>query len=294
MVDDAVVARLHARLVRELRDRRHDPARPLQISDLYEDVVPYRAVRAVLDVELNADYEHALLRLLAGENGLLELESDEVRQVLSSELAQPDPSVSVFRRFGSSLVRVNLPPIPDDVAPSPFRSPAAAPVAQPEPELGPVLEPAAQPEPELELEPEPEPELELEAEPAAQPEPEPELQPEPRRADEPGTDFETEPEPWEPWTELPLIRPWPAATGSTGEGSGSLEYERRGGGEAPGSGSAVDPCPHCTQRLPSGREIRYCPFCGRDPAPRRCSRCQGRMEPNWRFCVECGQEVGVA
>ena len=73
---DEFVIRLYRALVEELRRRGHDEDRPLQVSELYRDVIPYRAVRSALGVALNADYEDALLRLLAGERDLLRLEPD--------------------------------------------------------------------------------------------------------------------------------------------------------------------------------------------------------------------------
>lgn len=109
---DAVVDRLHRCIVDELRERGHEQARPLRVADLYEDIVPYRVVRARLGVELNADYEHALLRLLAGERELLRLDDDDARQEMERELARPYPAVSMFRRFADSHVwaRLDQPP----------------------------------------------------------------------------------------------------------------------------------------------------------------------------------------
>lgn len=106
---DEVVTRLHRCLVDELRRREHPADRPLKVSQIYQDLVPYRAVRSLLRVELNADYEHALLRLLAGERGLLRLEPDGARQDLEREVAEAYPFVGLFRKFSASDVWVNLP-----------------------------------------------------------------------------------------------------------------------------------------------------------------------------------------
>ena len=105
MTDD-VATRLYRVLVEELRRRGHPPDQPIRVSELYEDLVPYRAVRSRIGVELNADYEDALLRLLAGEGDLLRLENDEAREELRAEAAAPYPSVSLFRKFSASRVWV--------------------------------------------------------------------------------------------------------------------------------------------------------------------------------------------
>ena len=106
---DEVVIRLYRALVEELRRRGHPEDRPLQVSELYRDVIPYRAVRSALGVALNADYEDALLRLLAGERDLLRLEPEEARDELRREVKAPYPAVGLFRKFSASKVWVNMP-----------------------------------------------------------------------------------------------------------------------------------------------------------------------------------------
>jgi hypothetical protein len=107
MTED-VVARLRHCLVEELRKRGHSAGRPIKVSQLYQEIVPYRAVRSRLQVELNADYEHALLRLLAGEGGALRLEPEEARVELQHEAAEPYPYVGLYRKFSASEVWVNM------------------------------------------------------------------------------------------------------------------------------------------------------------------------------------------
>lgn len=106
---DEVVTRLYRALVDELRERGHSEDQPVRVSELYQTLVPYRAVRATLGVELNADYEHALLRLLAGERGLLRLEPEQAREELAREIEAPYPFVGLFRKFSASSVWVTLP-----------------------------------------------------------------------------------------------------------------------------------------------------------------------------------------
>ena len=134
-MSDEVVGRLHDRLVAELRSRGQRPDEPLEVADLYERIVPYHAVRSELGVELNADYQHALLRLLAGERGLLRVEPPEARAELRAEVEGPYPMVDRFRQFAASQVWVTLPPEQEATAPTPV---------PPEPEGGnPAPEPSA-------------------------------------------------------------------------------------------------------------------------------------------------------
>lgn len=109
---DEVVTRLYRALVEALRRRDHPENEPVKVADLYGDLIPYRAVRSRLGVELNADYEHALLRLLAGEHERVRLEPVEARDELRSELESPYPDVGAYRRFSGSEVWVELPDRP--------------------------------------------------------------------------------------------------------------------------------------------------------------------------------------
>jgi len=98
---------LHRCLVDAVRRRGGDPFQaPLKVSEVYQELVPYRAVRATLGVELNADYEHALLRLLAGEGGLVRLEPAAARAELQQEAKTPYPAVGLYRKFTESEVWV--------------------------------------------------------------------------------------------------------------------------------------------------------------------------------------------
>lgn len=121
---DEVVTRLYRALVEELRQRGHPEGQPVKVSDLYQTLVPYRAVRPALGVELNADYEHALLRLLAGERDLLRLEPEQARDELAREVDAPYPFVGLFRKFSASSVWINWPR--DGQAAGPNAHPGAA------------------------------------------------------------------------------------------------------------------------------------------------------------------------
>lgn len=47
-------------------------------------------------------------------------------------------------------------------------------------------------------------------------------------------------------------------------------------------------CTGCRSTLPPGRDVRFCPFCGKCLAPIPCPECSTTVEPEWRFCITCG------
>ncbi len=53
------------------------------------------------------------------------------------------------------------------------------------------------------------------------------------------------------------------------------------------------PCPYCTNALPTGRAVSYCPHCGMNVTVAQCPACSSEVEPGWHFCVTCGRDVGA-
>lgn len=96
------VQRLHRALVDAMRRTRGDDfERPITVSQIYQELVPYRVARSSIGFDMNADYEFALLRLLAGDNDLARLEPEEVRTMLRKEADSPNPNVSLFRAYAN-------------------------------------------------------------------------------------------------------------------------------------------------------------------------------------------------
>ena len=102
-----MLRRFHRALVRELQATAEDLEAPFTVAEIYQNLVPYRTHRDELMVEMNGDYEHALLRLLAGEGDYLTIESRTARQELQDELASPNPNTGLFRDFAAADVRLN-------------------------------------------------------------------------------------------------------------------------------------------------------------------------------------------
>jgi hypothetical protein len=108
---DNSVEKLHRALVTAIAQARDgDFNRPVTVSEIYQQLLPYRAARSAVGFEMNADYEYALLRLLAGEGNFARLEPGEVRETLRSELESPNPNVGLFREFANCDVWITEPP----------------------------------------------------------------------------------------------------------------------------------------------------------------------------------------
>ena len=107
-MDNDLVA-LHRTLVDALRRTRPGALRrPVTVAEIYQDLVPYRTARSEVGFEMNADYEHTLLRLLAGEGDFARIEPREVRDKLRMELESPNPDVGLFRTYAACDVWVNV------------------------------------------------------------------------------------------------------------------------------------------------------------------------------------------
>ena len=102
------VARFHRALVEEiLRNRPLYLSEPFTVAEIYQNLVPYRTHRDRIGVEMNGDYEDALLRLLVGEGEYLLLESEHARREIADELSSPNPNTGVYREYAAADVRLN-------------------------------------------------------------------------------------------------------------------------------------------------------------------------------------------
>ncbi|MGH7522150.1 MAG: zinc ribbon domain-containing protein [Gemmatimonadales bacterium] len=99
---DRLFGLLVAALARETR-----VAIPFPAAEIYERLVPYRSNRSRLNVATHQDYEMAVLRLLAGERGYVQLEPETVRDAMQREIATINPDPAYFRSFPEAQVMVN-------------------------------------------------------------------------------------------------------------------------------------------------------------------------------------------
>ena len=87
-------------------------SRPIPVPDIHERLVPYRTHRAVLGLDTGEDYDMALLRLLAGEGGWVDVFPVEVREAMAREAASVNPDTGLFRQFRDATVLL----VPERVA----------------------------------------------------------------------------------------------------------------------------------------------------------------------------------
>jgi predicted RNA-binding Zn-ribbon protein involved in translation (DUF1610 family) len=99
--------RFHQVLVQEIRKNRPEYLEDLfTVAEIYQNLVPYRTHRDAIGVEMNGDYEDALLRLLSGEGDYLMIESEVARREIREELQSSNPNTGLFRDFAAADVRL--------------------------------------------------------------------------------------------------------------------------------------------------------------------------------------------
>ena len=103
-----VLERFHRALIEEIQTQRPEYLTgPFTVAEIYQNLVPYGSHRDRIGVEMNGDYEDALLRLLAGEGGYLILESEPALRDLKAELHTPNPNTGLYREYAAVDVRLN-------------------------------------------------------------------------------------------------------------------------------------------------------------------------------------------
>ncbi len=304
-----VLRRFHRALVREIQDSNPEHlTAPFSVAEIYQNLVPYRTHRDEIGVEMNADYEHALLRLLAGEGDFLTIESRTARQEIREELESPNPNTGLYRDFAAADVRLNPDKIDDALMWDPAKSE--------EEEEGTESEESIS---DLDLEAE-EPTAGVEEEESEEPE---EEEPEAEGAvggEEPGEDVEA-PEEEEDLAEDLSAEDLELLDDDEEDSSEMLgevdsevdpvelsEEENFWPGEVEvdvavepveavskidEQGAELDPkpCAWCREALPDRPGVNFCPFCGCSVHLVPCPECGEELELNWRFCIACGTEV---
>jgi predicted RNA-binding Zn-ribbon protein involved in translation (DUF1610 family) len=78
-------------------------SQPVEVSELYQTLIPYRHNRTELEIETNQDYEAALCQLLSGERGYVTGDAP-MQAAMRKELSSPNPNTAVFRDFAAARV----------------------------------------------------------------------------------------------------------------------------------------------------------------------------------------------
>jgi len=287
-----VLRRFHRALVREIQASNPELlSSPFSVAEIYQNLVPYRTHRDEIGVEMNADYEHALLRLLAGEHDYLTIESRTARQEIREELESPNPNTSLYRDFAAADVRLN----PDKIDEALMWDRTQADEGQEEVPIGDTGPEAGEEVVEIgevrdlavgwggDASFEEEAEVEVIEEVV--------LVEEETGDDALDQDVVThlvaEVEPKEV-----LVKDSKADT--TLPSGGNEEPDEESLSTLPDEGGdshAPKACAWCREALPDRPGVNFCPFCGCSVHLVPCPECGEELELNWRFCIACGTEV---
>ncbi len=262
-----VLSRFHRALVGEIRQVRPDYlVEPFTVAEIYQNLVPYRSHRDVIGVEMNGDYEDALLRLLAGEGDYLFLESDVARREIREELQTGNPNTGLFRDFAAADVRLNPSKI-DFEGPVLYAESKAAESDEGEA----VFEDSG-----LSHEPEefgPTDAVSVDA---------PQAEVDAADDQEPAFGFAEA-------DDAEVDRSADAEEHGADDGSGLEEVETPT--SVASDGAAPSSCPWCKGELPEREGVKFCPHCGSNLGLVPCAACGAEIETSWRFCIVCGTEA---
>jgi len=262
--------RMYRHLVRVIRSRfPQHLAQPFTVADLNQTILPYRLHRRELGLDTNDDYEITLTELVSGSRDYL-IVDDQLRDTLGAALGEVNPDPSAFKQFAQAVVALSPSALRsldiglDESAALPSASPTPA-----EPHAAPASAPraAAAPPPQ-------QPKQRPAAPPAAPPPPGPPPVSPPRPAAEAGPQAPT------PKT-TPAAIPTPTTTTKT---SGGVRVV------VPKAG---DRCRSCSEPLPTGRPITFCPHCGQNVTTLNCPACGSELELGWKFCPSCGRPAAA-
>ena len=264
-----VLERFHRALIEEIQTQRPEYLTSrFTVAEIYQDLVPYGSHRDRIGVEMNGDYEDALLRLLAGEGGFLLLESEPALRDLRAELDSPNPNTSLYREFAAVDVRLNQAYLDLSAAAIDQLPDLAEELDVVDPLALVDLAPSEGSATDLGIVP---PGVDIFASDVAQAAPEGE-------SDHPGERPPLAPE------FVPMIPGLESAEGSRVPADAPAA-------DAP-SATGEDGCPSCGGALPKRETVNFCPFCGTDLTVVACSGCGDELEAGWRFCPACGTEAG--
>ena len=260
-MSNQILERFHRALIEEIQTQRPEYLTgPFTVAEIYQSLVPYGSHRDRIGVEMNGDYEDALVRLLAGEGGYLVLDSDVAVQALQDELKRVNPNTGFYREFAAVDVRLNQAyldlsdaakdQLPDMV--QELEGEESVIVTDPAPAADVGIVP-----PRVDILSGPEP-METSA---AIPMPGEEAQLFTEAEESPGGSSPA------PETVEPPATPISAPATPSRELAG---------------------CRSCGGDLPAVSQVNFCPFCGTDQTISLCSSCGSELEPGWGYCASCG------
>ena len=273
---DHVLERFHRALIEEIQTQRPDYLTgPFTVAEIYQNLVPYGSHRDRIGVEMNGDYEDALIRLLAGEGGFLILDSEPALRDLQAELETQNPNTGLYREFAAVDVRLNqayldlaaaaIDQLPDLAEELEAEDPVTMAALAPSEGNASALDMGIVP-PGVDI-------FSNDSEVAAD-------------LAEPSSDQVTgmDRPPLAPEYVEPTTTNGTDLDASAGEAASIVPDL---GPEGEGA------CRWCRAELPKRENLKFCPFCGTDLRLIPCEVCREELEPDWRFCIACGTEVGA-
>lgn len=280
---DQVLERFHRALIEEIQTQHPDYLTgPFTVAEIYQNLVPYGSHRDRIGVEMNGDYEDALIRLLAGEGGFLILDSEPALRDLRTELETQNPNTGLYREFAAVDVRLNqayldlsaaaIDQLPDLVEELEAEDPVTMAALAPSEGTATAADMGIVP-----------PGVDIFAE-----------------SDLPERGAENEDAEWGDLEEevpasaagrAPLAPEFVEAPAANGAPSDSEEDEAVTGGGRPATAAPSGACAWCRAELLAREKMNFCPFCGTDLSLVPCSSCGEEIEPGWRFCAACGSEA---
>jgi hypothetical protein len=231
-----------------------------EVSQLYQQVVPYRLNRRELGVETVEDYELALMQLLSGARGYLTGDAD-MQRALQDELESLNPDLSAYRAFASSHVAISADAI-RAIDQQPVTHPVGTPVA-----VGAADSAVAARATER---------IRTSRDVGA--------------ADSPGLQIPTT----QATAGATHLQPSATMTPKSGVSPSVSAASPSAPGRAIDVGdgeSRASACRYCGGSLPTGKNIVFCPHCGHDLTVQHCPACNTELEIGWRFCITCGRQV---
>lgn len=247
--------RLFRRLVEALHAEHEDALdRSLTVAEIYQHLIPYRSVRSDVGFAELAAYEHALLRLLAGEREYVQVELPHVQEEFRRELRSPNPILGLYRDYAAVDVRVVAAPPPREAAAPDGASAGARVAAVPGGAGGNAA------------------------------------------GERPGTAGAggVAGAPSAPPVRSPSERSAVARALDPAPGAASTSDPLPMLARTPPPAPHPEICWSCQSSLPHGREVSFCPYCGKGQREAPCGACGDPVEPQWRFCVACGASQAVA
>lgn len=114
---------LFALLRRRMADERLGTGDPVGVAELHKRLLPYHTCRDSLGYATKAEYDVALLHLLADER-CVAVSEPALREAVRAEIRQPEPGLAFLHRFAASEIRVKAKP--ESAAAPPVDKAAAA------------------------------------------------------------------------------------------------------------------------------------------------------------------------